>query len=461
MDLKTEKMNSQGTHGRKEKIKPQFFADSSTELSDTSVGHQFLNKSENEEAQRPPKPLLRKKSAISRLDKSFWKVNVAGLSEFLESNTVYGKWFWISLLLFSAVTASYEIYKIIDNYYNTPIVTELSVTAVRKMDFPFVEICLPVSINQKYLDQHPWAADAAVAIRQSVTSASSMEMKKMQKSKSKRQGLILIMNSQKTNYPVQRNLRPKTEGVIVSIHHLYNPYSFKYINVQSGLYTKMALSAEFDEYLDVDSGPKKQPCVSDDEMNFKVFNLTYSVAACQMDCYQWETLSRCGCILAQEPRFIKTEVLEKTHFCTTKEINSCVVPNVTNDEVAQGAWEECSNQCFTSCSHWKYGVQLSTMKLYTPSFGFLSRYNITPDSLVYLQIAFTDLEYTTITQDWAMQLDGFISDFGGQVGLWTGASMVTIIQVPVMLTVLLVIYLYEKLRAVPKLRQTISKQDNL
>ncbi|KRY87175.1 Acid-sensing ion channel 1 [Trichinella pseudospiralis] len=502
--------------------------------------------------------------AMSKIDESIMDVNLSGLHEFSNATTTYGKMLWAILIALAVVGSCYEVYKILYNYYNCPIVTEWSVKATRAIDFPKVEICLTSSIGQSAIDEYPNAAAVAATMKKRLLFTDSNRPNKAAEERSKRQvqhvlpqfwdippewhpskqkrhttldnnnnnnntnlsnmtklfddfmrysfsvddvfldcvfrdtmmrqlncndvitevlnpnwgkcfvvsvgdrkqhvpgqGLVLVMNAQNHNYPTEKSLMPKTAGMIVSIHHDYNPYSFNYINVPTKSYTRMGLYAEYHEYLDVETGPKAQPCISEEEKHFSVLDLEYNVAACQMDCFQNLTLTKCDCIILQDVNFVKSDIRDSVHFCSPEEITSCVLPEVTNSEETQTLYESCCDKCHTSCSIWHYNVQSSSMGLHEPAFNFLQKYNISLDNLVYLHIAHTSLEYTEVGQEWATEIDNLIADFGGQVGLWIGGNLITFIQIPIMLLLIFFVSMYEKFAGVRKIRRVVDQKRNM
>uniref|UniRef100_A0A5S6QUV3 Uncharacterized protein n=1 Tax=Trichuris muris TaxID=70415 RepID=A0A5S6QUV3_TRIMR len=510
---------------------------------------------------------LGRNSAISKVDNSFKELNLSGIQEYSKSNTRYGKLFWIVLIIIALAGSCYEVYKIVYNYYNCPIVTEWSVKATRALEFPQVEICLPTSIGRKVIEENPLAVSVAMAMKEKLLYT---DLGKISPSRAKRslavgagvvnewsmldnvadmlspdfgrwkrnslpdknetliedlspgiiyqhfmnlsftvedvfldcvfrdtmlrqlkcrdvvtevlnpnwgkcflvsvgerkqhvpgQGLVLVLNAQNHNYPSIKGLIPKVEGLILSIHHDYTPYSFNYFNVPTAMYTRIGLQAEYHEYLDVNSGPKAQPCISEDEKNFTVLNVNYTVAGCQMDCFQTLTLRECDCIVMQDTRLVLPVAMQKARFCSKNDITECVSNKIINSNDTQAEFEECCEKCHTACSTWHYNVQASSMGLHAPSFGFLSTYNLSLESLVYLQVAHTSLEYKTVNQEWATEIDSLIADFGGQVGLWIGGNLITFVQIPILLLIFSSISLYDRLKAMRKIRQAIVQRQNM
>jgi len=49
---------------------------------------------------------------------------------------------------------------------------------------------------------------------------------------------------------------------------------------------------------------------------------------------------------------------------------------------------------------------------------------------VCLRVRYNRLEVETIESQWSIAFDEMISNFGGQLGLWVGLSLVTLIHAP-------------------------------
>ncbi|VDP43108.1 unnamed protein product [Soboliphyme baturini] len=408
---------------------------------------------------KPAKPL-------DRLDRSFRVVSLSGLSEYARSNTAYGKAFWISLIVLAVLATIFGAYKLVVNFYNCPIVTEYKVTVTDKMDFPKVQVCLPVSFHRKHLEERPWLVEVVSVMRQSVVMTQTQTQKLRgsdvgeRKQRFPGQGLLLLLNAQLENYPTEKKVRPKTEGVLIMIDNDYNLYNFDFLNIQPSLYTRLSLSKEHHQYLNVPSGPKVQPCMEEADVDLKVLNHSYSVTACRTDCFLHAIVKHCDCVLAQDPRFLKKEVLASTRFCTSKDVEGCIRPKVTDSDDNQDL-QQCTERCHLPCDRWKFIVQATSMKLHRPSFDFLHKVNVSFESLVYLQIAYSDLTYTSVSQEWAMEVDNFIADLGGEIGLWTGASMITFIHIPVMLLALGIAYLSDRMSGFRKLSKVLNQKSTL
>jgi hypothetical protein len=81
-------------------------------------------------------------------------------------------------------------------------------------------------------------------------------------------------------------------------------------------------------------------------------------------------------------------------------------------------WSECTRECPEPC----------LQRTYTPitsSLGFTH----TNSSMVNVTIYFTDMWVERISEQWDYNLEEFVSDTGGSLNLFLGASFITLVQV--------------------------------
>ncbi|KPP75704.1 acid-sensing ion channel 4-like [Scleropages formosus] len=131
---------------------------------------------------------------------------------------------------------------------------------------------------------------------------------------------------------------------------------------------------------------------------------TYSVSACRLSCETKEVQRQCQCRMVHMPAALQKRSAE-----------TC--------------------PCETPCNLTRYGKELSMVKI--PSKGsarYLSRkYAKSEDyireNFLVLDIFFEALNYETIEQKKAYDVAGLLGDIGGQMGLFIGASILTILEV--------------------------------
>ncbi|KAL2081490.1 hypothetical protein ACEWY4_023343 [Coilia grayii] len=131
---------------------------------------------------------------------------------------------------------------------------------------------------------------------------------------------------------------------------------------------------------------------------------TYSISACRLHCESMAVLKECNCRMVHMPALLQ-----------------------------KSSGDTCP--CETPCNLTRYGKELSMVKI--PSRGsarYLSRkYDKTEeyirDNFLVLDIFFEALNYETIEQKKAYDVAGLLGDIGGQMGLFIGASILTVLEI--------------------------------
>lgn len=246
------------------------------------------------------------------------------------------------------------------------------------------------------------------------------------------QGLTLILNLKTQEYPHNETLTPKFTGLVMSIAQKYDPSGFEQILIPNNSYTKVDVQGQHLKFINVDSGPSRQLCNTVDDFPFKYLNASYSQASCYLECNLRTAINRCNCLLTMDSTFYNEDALKNGKFCNLRQAIECIEPNVDNSNEAQDEIQLCKDQCHIPCESWRYNTRVSQMPLNAMSFPKFPP-NSTIEDFVYVQIAFPFLEYEEFLQDWSMTVTDMVSTIGGHIGLWLGASIVTIIQLPIVL----------------------------
>ncbi|XP_028663984.2 acid-sensing ion channel 4-A-like [Erpetoichthys calabaricus] len=150
---------------------------------------------------------------------------------------------------------------------------------------------------------------------------------------------------------------------------------------------------------------------------------TYSISACRLKCEKEEVLSRCQCRMVHMPG--------NETICSPNFYIECA-----DDALAafqKNSTDPCT--CETPCNLTRYGKELSMVKI--PSRGsvhYLSKkYNKSEEHIrenfLVLDVFFEALNYETIEQKRAYDVAGLLGDIGGQMGLFIGASLLTILEI--------------------------------
>ncbi|XP_072571589.1 acid-sensing ion channel 1B isoform X2 [Paramormyrops kingsleyae] len=162
------------------------------------------------------------------------------------------------------------------------------------------------------------------------------------------------------------------------------------------------------------------------------FFSTYSITACRIDCETRYLVENCNCRMVHMPG--------DAPYCTPEQYKDCADPAL--DFLVERDNDYCV--CDTPCSLTRYGKELSFVKIPSKASAkylakkFNKSEQYISDNILVLDIFFEALNYETIEQKKAYELAGLLGDIGGQMGLFIGASILTILE--------LFDYLYEVIK---------------
>lgn len=271
------------------------------------------------------------------------------------------------------------------------------------------------------------------------------------------QGLTIILNIKSQEYPHNDALTPKFAGLTMSVAKQYDPSGFERVLIPPNSYSKVDIVAQHLKFLNVDSGPSKQLCNTPDDFPYQYLNASYSQSSCYLECHLRTVVNRCNCLLTMDHIFYNKDKMNTTSFCTLGDALNCVEPNVTDSNDAQDEIAKCTDNCQIPCESWRFTSRVSHMPLNKVAFPKFPP-NTTLEDFIYIQIAFPFLEYDEFAQDWSMTVTDMVGTIGGHIGLWLGASMLTLMQIPIMLFTLSGFHAFHKTKPVlKKVTSTLSR----
>ncbi|KAI1887260.1 hypothetical protein AGOR_G00188180 [Albula goreensis] len=151
------------------------------------------------------------------------------------------------------------------------------------------------------------------------------------------------------------------------------------------------------------------------------FFQVYSVTACRIDCETRYIVENCNCRMVHMPG--------DSPFCTPEQYKDCAEPALATLS------EENSNCiCRTPCNMTRYNKELSMVKIPSKTSArylekkFNKSEKYISDNILVLDVFFEALNYETIEQKKAYEVAGLLGDIGGQMGLFIGASILTILE---------------------------------
>ncbi|KAF7711267.1 hypothetical protein HF521_000278 [Silurus meridionalis] len=235
-------------------------------------------------------------------------------------------------------------------------------------------------------------------------------------------GLELMLDIQQDEYlPIWRETNETTleAGIRVQIHSQNEPPYIHELGfgVSPGFQTFVSCQEQRLSYLPQPWGN----CRASSEPVIPGYD-TYSVSACRLHCESVHVQRECNCRMIHMPG--------TADICTPSKVK-CVDRALALLEISAG--DPCV--CETPCNVTRYGKELSMVKI--PSKGsarYLSRkYHKTEeyirDNFLVLDVYFEALNYETIEQKKAYDIAGLLGDIGGQMGLFIGASVLTILEI--------------------------------
>ncbi|XP_042333142.1 acid-sensing ion channel 3 [Sceloporus undulatus] len=244
-------------------------------------------------------------------------------------------------------------------------------------------------------------------------------------------GLELTLNVQQDEYlPVWGDTDETSyeAGLKVQIHSQDEPPSIDQLGfgVAPGFQTFVSCQEQRIFYLPPPWGICKSGPIE------SAFFTNYSMAACRIECETRYLAENCNCRMVHMPG--------NAIICTPEQYKECADP-------ALGFLVEKDNDfcsCQTPCEMVRYGKELSVVKIPSKASAryLAKKYNRSEEyiaeNLLVLDIFFEALNYETIEQKKAYDVAGLLGDIGGQMGLFIGASLLTILEI--------FDYLYEVLR---------------
>nr|XP_039267785.1 acid-sensing ion channel 1C-like isoform X3 [Styela clava] len=236
-------------------------------------------------------------------------------------------------------------------------------------------------------------------------------------------GLELLLDTQQNEYmPVwDENDEISVEaGFKVQIHVQGEPPFIHELGfgVSPGFQTLVATQEQRITFLPAPYGE----CVEEfDRKKHFHFN-DYSISACRITCETNFVLDNCSCRMIHMPG--------NATFCDPEQYKICA--DKALDYLMAKDMKICV--CKTPCLVTRYNLETSTLRLpSTQAASYLAyKYNVSEtyvrDNFVKLNVFFEALNYETIEQKVAYEVAALLGDIGGQMGLFIGASILTILE---------------------------------
>ncbi|XP_061654004.1 acid-sensing ion channel 1C isoform X3 [Phyllopteryx taeniolatus] len=235
-------------------------------------------------------------------------------------------------------------------------------------------------------------------------------------------GLEIMLDIQQDEYlPVwgETDETSYEAGIKVQIHSQDEPPFIDQLGfgVAPGFQTFVSCQQQLLQYLPPPWGDCKSTPIDSE------FFSTYSITACRIDCETRYLLENCNCRMVHMPG--------TSTVCTPEQYKDCADPAL--DFLVEKDNDYCV--CQTPCNMTRYGKELSMVKIPSKASAkyLAKKFNKTEqyigENILVLDIFFEALNYEKIEQKKAYEIAGLLGDIGGQMGLFIGASVLTILEI--------------------------------
>ena len=234
-----------------------------------------------------------------------------------------------------------------------------------------------------------------------------------------RQGLLLVVDVDQLDYAT-----PADAGVKIAIHHQSEPPlpDDQGIGVPPGRNAFIGIREQNNQ------DRTGQDCNSPDDLSDLNFvqgeYTTYSDSACLVDCVHTSIADNCECIGARSYYSPDTDRYSQLPNCTLEKI-CCIVNELISPS-------ECNCPAACSSTSFETSVSYSYFPADFLSEEFASIFNISanlfPANLLQISVYFKTLNVETQTTSSAYSFVALLSDIGGQLGLFLGVSVISIME---------------------------------
>ncbi|CAG9810955.1 unnamed protein product [Chironomus riparius] len=166
--------------------------------------------------------------------------------------------------------------------------------------------------------------------------------------------------------------------------------------------------------------PDKRGCYFEGEKSLKVFK-SYTKANCEYECMTDFVNATCGCVEFSMPRTKDMKVCDFIHYSCISTITTVFPRSYYEDHENQRKFPDYPCGCLPSCTEIKYKVIKSEKS--KPS-EFSSETHLYAD----IKITFGDSQIKKTSNYVTYELENFIFDIGGLIGLFLGSSILSVLE---------------------------------
>lgn len=241
------------------------------------------------------------------------------------------------------------------------------------------------------------------------------------------QGLTLFLTLERHLFqvrPIPYVAVPVFRGFYISVKNSLNSMNNDIFRIVStGQYSRISIRKQ-KTVLDSNS----QICQQYNESNFQVLRSTYSIRSCKLDCKITNFLAICQCLPAIDEHFLLKNSTNFT-YCSVEKFQQC-----QNDiKRSENQLKSCFSNCRRPCEFFDIKTSISSNEINEQSFADYPMSNHSDSGPIWKDVAIVSIIYEQLEMQMSdsqqsMTIDDVISNLGGQVNLWMGLSMTSLIQ---------------------------------
>lgn len=232
----------------------------------------------------------------------------------------------------------------------------------------------------------------------------------------------------------------RSEGISVKLMEQGKGLDFDLTFIPTGTHTLMPLRAVKYEFK---NDPPRYECLQNGTTRLT------SALECFDDCFFESGMRACNCTQV-------TRANSRISSCTPKKLYGCFLPSIRKEfHRDPNFYNRCRARCKSDCTYWEYQPTVSFAYFSLRGLEHHLPTNVTAEwnKRLVLDIFYEKLEYTLIKHFASMTPNSFIANLGGQLSLWIGGSVISLIQ----LLIFLCLYPCSRLK---KHQRTSTSQDS-
>ncbi|XP_021347911.1 amiloride-sensitive sodium channel subunit gamma-like [Mizuhopecten yessoensis] len=153
-----------------------------------------------------------------------------------------------------------------------------------------------------------------------------------------------------------------------------------------------------------------------------VKNIFDSMQACLLPCINFKIIELCDC--ARD--YIEEEEENDIHYCISDADVKCLLDTLANLETDL-ACPDCKPPCSQTTYEKSVSMKKWPSKNFEPYVKKFENHSLKSNDLIKLRVYYTSLLTESKTEEMAYTSENFVSDIGGQLGLWIGMSVVELV----------------------------------